>query len=90
MESLKCQMYNLGGTKSGREGKKAKINPFKAQYGEFLPKNVERNFSEFLVRTYALTFEVDGKKLKACIVILRDQVAIAKFIGPEAAPQAMG
>lgn len=68
----------------------SEINPFRAQHGETLPENVERNFSGFLVRTNALVFKVDTQKLQIRIAMLRDQLVIAKFVGPKPSPQTIG
>jgi len=63
------------------------LNPFKEQYGEILPGKLERNFSGFLVRKDAITFKVDTQKLNARIALLKEQLLIAKFLGPKPAPQ---
>lgn len=63
------------------------LNPFKEQSGEILPGNLERNFSGFLVRKDAITFKVDTQKLNARIALLKEQILIAKFLGPKPAPQ---
>ena len=65
------------------------LNPFKGHCGEILPSNVERSFSGFLVKTDAIQFKVNTKKLLARIEILKDQLLIGKFVGPKPAPQAM-
>lgn len=39
------------------------LNPFKAQAGEILPSNLERNFSVFLVRKDAISFKVNSEKI---------------------------
>lgn len=44
-----------------------KLNPFRAQPGEILPKDVERNYSGFLVRKNVISFKVDSVKLVNCI-----------------------
>ena len=59
------------------------LNPFKEQVGEILPTNLERNFSGFLVRKDAITFKVDPLKVKARIALLKEQLLIAKFVGPK-------
>ena len=59
------------------------FNPFREQYGEILPTNLERNFSGFLVRKDAITFKVDPLKVKERIAFLKDQLLIAKFVGPK-------
>ena len=59
------------------------LNPFKEQVGEILPTNLERNFSGFLVRKDAITFKVDPMKVNARIALLKDQLLIAKFVGPK-------
>lgn len=58
-------------------------NPFCAQIGEILPSNFERNVSGFLIRKYAMLFEVDSQKLLARITMLQNQLVIAKFVGPK-------
>jgi hypothetical protein len=62
------------------------LNPFKEQASEILPGNLERNFSGFLVRKDAITFKVDSQKLNARIALLKEQLLIAKFLGPKPAP----
>lgn len=47
------------------------LNPFKGTHGEILPKDVERNFSGFLIRKNALSFKVDSVKLIAVLRFLR-------------------
>ena len=59
------------------------LNPFREQVGEILPTNLERNFSDFLVRKDAITFTVDPRKVNARIALLKDQLVIAKFVGPK-------
>lgn len=63
------------------------LNLFKKQYGEVLPSNMERNFCRFLVRKDAITFTVNSQKLIERIALLKDQLLIAKFIGPKPAIQ---
>ena len=63
------------------------LNPFKEQAGEVLPGNMERNFSGFLVRKDAITFKVDTGMLNARIALLKEQLLIAKFLGPKPPPQ---
>ena len=63
------------------------LNPFKEQAGEILPGNMERNFSGFLVRKDAITFKVNTNMLNARIAILKEQLLIAKFLGPKPTPQ---
>lgn len=65
------------------------LNPFKKQVGECLLEDVERNFSGFLVRKEAVPFKVNSGKLVARIARLKDQILIAKFVGPKPAPQTM-
>ena len=48
---------------------------------------MERNFSGFLVRKDAITFKVDSEKLNARIALLKEELLIAKFLGPKHAPQ---
>lgn len=69
----------------GSEG----FNPFKRNIGEVLPSNVERNSNGFLVRKDAISFRVNSEKLVARIVVLQDQLSIAKFVGPKPPIQAM-
>ena len=59
------------------------LNPFKEQAGEILPSNMERNFSGFLVRKDAITFKVDTGMLNARIALLKEQLLIAKILGPK-------
>jgi hypothetical protein len=59
------------------------LNPFKAQVGEILPSNLERNFSGFLVRKDAISFKVNSEKLQTRIQLLKDQLLIGKFVGPK-------
>jgi hypothetical protein len=66
------------------------LNPFKQQVGEILPtKFMERNFSDFLVRKDDITFKVDPMKVSARIALLKEQLVIAKFVGPKPTPQDM-
>ena len=59
------------------------FNSFREQVGEILPTNLERNFSGFLVRKEAISFKVDPVKVSARIALLKDQLLIAKFVGPK-------
>ena len=59
------------------------LNPFREQVGEILPTNLERNFSGFLVRKGAISFKVDPMKMNARIALLKEQLVIAKFVGPK-------
>lgn len=68
---------------------KGDLNPFRAQSGEILPSNLERNFSGFLVRKEAVFFKVDSNKLHARIALLRNEVVIAKFLGAKPNPHAL-
>ena len=63
------------------------LNPFKEQARETLPTNLERNFSGFLVRKDPVKFKVDPQKLKARIALLKEELLIAKFLGPKPPPQ---
>ena len=65
------------------------FHPFREQVGEVLSTNLERNFSGFLVRKDAITFEVDPMKVSAHIALLKDQLLIAKFVGPKPTLQDM-
>jgi hypothetical protein len=56
------------------------------QSGEILPTNVERYFSEFLVRKEVAPFKVNAQKLLACISLLKDQLIIAKFVCQKSLP----
>lgn len=58
------------------------LTTFRAQSGEVLPSNLERNVSDFLVRKDDVSFKVDSH-LFACIALLQDQLVIAKFVGPK-------
>lgn len=66
------------------------LNPFKEEYGEILPSNLEKNFSGFLMRKDAIVFKVNMDKLAARIALLKDQLLIAKFVGPKPTSQDMG
>ena len=68
---------------ASNQGTRDELNPFKEQYGEILPPNMERNFCGFLVRNDAITFKVNLQKLSERIAMLKDQLLIAKFIGPK-------
>ena len=59
------------------------INPFKAQNNEILPSNVKRNYCGFLMRKDPITYKVNTHKLKERIVVLKDHLLIAKFVGPK-------
>lgn len=65
------------------------LNPFKGQNGEILPSNMERSFSWFLVQKDAIKYKVNTKKLLARIELLKDQILIAKFVGPKPPPHKM-
>ena len=65
------------------------LNPFKGHSGEILPSNLERSFSEFLIRTEANQFKVNKEMLLARIEELKDQLLIGKFVGSKPSPQAM-
>lgn len=65
------------------------LNPFKEQLGEILPPNLERKFSGFLMWKDATVFKVNLEKLAARIAILKDQLLIAKFVGPKPTFQEM-
>ena len=65
------------------------LNPFKEQVGEVLPTNLERNISGFLVRKDVVFFKVDSQKLNARIALLKEQLLIAKFLGPKPTLQDM-
>ena len=43
----------------------------------------------FLVRKDAITFKVDPMKVRARIALLKDQLLIAKFVGPKPSFQDM-
>ena len=75
---------------ASQQNSRDELNPFKAQTGEILPSNLERNLSAFLVRKDAIVFKVNSQKLKERIAILRDQLLIAKFVGPKPAHRDMG
>ena len=64
-------------------------NPFKGYQGEVLPSNLERSFIGFLVRKYAIKFQVNTEKLLARIAELKDQLLICKSVGPKPPPHAM-
>ena len=72
---------------ANNQGARDELNPYKEQYGEILPPNMERNFCDFLVRKDAITFKVNLQKLSERIAMLKDQLLIAKFIGPKPAIQ---
>lgn len=63
--------------------------PLRAQSGEILLAYIERNLSSFLVRKEVVHFKVNSQKLLACIALMRDQLVIAKFLGPKSSPQTM-
>lgn len=65
------------------------LNPFKEQIGDLFPTNLERNFSGFLVRKDAIIFKVDLMKVSARIALLKEQLLIAKFVGPKPTLQDM-
>ena len=65
------------------------FNPFIEQFGEILPPNLERNFSGFFMRKNAIVFKVNPDKLAARIAILKEQLLIAKFVGPKPTSQEM-
>lgn len=65
------------------------LNPFKEKVGEILPSNIERNFSGFLMRKDVVVFKVNPNKLAARIALLKDQLLIAKFVGPKPTFQEM-
>jgi hypothetical protein len=64
-------------------------NPFCAHIGEALSKDVERNFSGFLVRTCAISFKVNSQKLILRIALLKDRLLIARLVGLKPFPQYM-
>lgn len=74
---------------TSHDAEKGSFNPFRAQKGEILPSNVERNFNGFFVRKEAITFKVDTKKLLSRIVELKEQLVIAKFVGPKPNPKVL-
>lgn len=47
-------------------------NPFRAQSGETLSTNLERNVSGFLISKDAMPFTVDSQKLLKRIVLLKE------------------
>lgn len=61
-------------------------NPFKEQYGEILPKDVEKNCSGYFVRENLIPYKVNGEKLVAQIAQLKDQILIGKFMGQKPYP----
>ena len=65
------------------------FNPFREQVGEILPTNLERNFSGFLVRKDPITYKVDPIKVCARIARLKEELLIAKFVGPKPTLQDM-
>lgn len=64
------------------------LNPFRAQSGEILPTNLERNVNGFLIRKDAILFTIDSQKLLKRITLLKEQLVIGKFVGPK--PNAQG
>ena len=68
---------------ANNQGSGDELNPCKEQHGEDLPSNMERNFCGFLVRKDAITFKIYSQKLNERIALLKDQLPIAKFIGPK-------
>lgn len=80
-EMMDVKIENMAqGSKLEAEGK---LNSFREQPSEILPKDVERNHSGFLVRKNAISFKVDDLKLGNHITFLKDQILIAKFMGPK-------
>ena len=65
------------------------LNPFQEKIGEVLPPNLGKTLSGFLVRIDAIPLKVNSEKLLARIVILRNQLLIAKFVGMKPPLQAM-
>lgn len=59
------------------------LNPFNEQSEEILPSNVERNYCGFLMRKDAIPYKVNSQKLNERIAVLKDQLLIAKFVGPK-------
>lgn len=59
------------------------LNPFKAQIGEILPSNLERNFSGFLMRKDAISFKVNSEELHAWVPAMKEQLLLGKFVGPK-------
>ena len=68
---------------------KVHFNPFREQVGEIPPTNLEMYFSGFLVRKDVITFKVDPLKVKERIALLKDELLIAKFVGPKPTLQDM-
>lgn len=66
-----------------------RLNPFHAQHGAILPSTMEKNFSGFLVRKNAIFFKVDSNNLCAPITLLKEQLLIAKIIGPKPKPKGL-
>lgn len=64
-----------------RQVEEGRLNPFKEQLGETLPKDVERNYNNFFIRKNAILFKVDSEKLVNRIALLKDHILIARFMG---------
>lgn len=60
---------------------KGMLNPFKEHPGEILPKDVEWDYSKFLVRKKMISFKVHSDKLINRIALVKDQILIEKFMG---------
>lgn len=78
----------------GKEGidkmlRTSKLYPFRCQFGEMLPSNVEMNLSGVLVSKDVILYKVDIGQFLVCTELLKDQLLIAKFINSEARPHIM-
>lgn len=62
------------------------INMLEGHTCGILSSNVERNFSGFLVKKDIVTYKIGSQTLLALIALLKDQLLLAKFVGPKPPP----
>ena len=75
---------------ANRQGFGVDLNPFKEQSGEILPSNMKIDYyCGVLMRKDAITFKVNSQKLIERIALLKDQLLLAKFVGPKPPMQDM-
>lgn len=67
--------------KGSNQTMEKELNPFKEKHGEILPKDIERNFSGFLIRKIVVPFKIDSVKLIARIALLKDMDPNSKVYG---------
>lgn len=72
-----------------KETTKDAFNSFKEQPGEIFPMNIKMNYIGFLVKKNAILFKVYSEKLVACIMLMKEQMFIAKFMGMKPTPHYM-